>query len=58
MNLYTKFLITYLNENGKWVCENIYYRGDHFERDMNDWRFCNVFGKRCSLQFLRHITMD
>lgn len=51
--MYTKFLITYYDFNKScWVCEIIKYYGDHYERDPNDWRFCEVNNKRLRLEFL------
>jgi len=55
--LYTCFINTYLNENGEWISERVYYAGDHFTRNRDDWRFRVVHNKRCPLQFSKYVYL-
>lgn len=48
---YTKFLCCTIQDK-KWVCEYVYYYGDHFGFDDNDWRFKLIHKLRPRLQFL------
>lgn len=53
--MYTKFVCCTKNESGKWVAEFIYYMGDHYNRERNDWRFCYVYKARPELQFCGYV---
>lgn len=46
----TEFICITSQDGGReWKSEKIYYNGNHVGFDVNDWRFCEVPGKRKQL---------